>query len=405
MSMKVKRTIRKYLYLSHLCVGLILGLYFSLLGLTGSTLIFKTELNLLFENKLHQVDIPANANRVPLDAIAETFKQATPGAKIASIVLPERADETIIIPYRSIQPNVPGGKRHDWRQCFINPYTGAIIGDEIGGGEFFHTIRNLHARLLLEDLGIDLNRYGVLFIIVLLVSGIWLWFPSINHFANKFKQRTTIKLDGKFKRIIFDMHNTFGFYSSGLLLTFAVTALTALWYDQSSAVVSFVSHSAVAAEKKSKPSDEEKIFSYDRVIESAKNSVPGYIPSVITDSMHVLMAPANNHFFFPRMVTLILNEKTYAIDSIERPEDKPFGQQIMNWAMPIHFGQFGYGFAYYPVKLLWLIAGFCPLILCVTGFLMYFEKQKTAKKHLQKHLQRQAQKQHSVCHEDVRAGT
>jgi uncharacterized iron-regulated membrane protein len=378
--MNLRRVWRKLLYLSHLWIGLILGLYFSLLGLTGSSLIFKNELNRVFERNLHQIAVPADKTRASLDTIVQTFKQTTFGAKIGSIILPEKPDETITIVYRSIQPNQPGGARHDWRQCFINPYSGAIVGDEIGGGEFFHTIRNLHARLLLEDVGINLNRYGVLFIIVLLISGIWLWFPSTKYFLLQLLQRTTIRFDGAVNRVVFDTHNAVGFYSSSFLLVLATTAVTALWYDQSNAVVSFLTHSPFFAKKELPSQERELTFSYDQVFQNTKNAVPGYSPVIITSNMTVLMQPPDNHFVFPRLVNVSMDEKTCAIAKIDRPQDKPLGMQIMNWTMPVHFGQWGYGIGYYPVKCLWVLIGFCPSILCTTGFLMFWEKQKAEKR-------------------------
>jgi uncharacterized iron-regulated membrane protein len=380
------------MYLSHLWIGIILGIYFSLLGLTGSTLIFKNEFNRIFERNLHQVTIPADQTRASLDVIAQTFKQATPGAKISTLILPEKPDETITIVYHSIQPNQPGGTRHDWRQCFINPYSGAIIGDEIGGGEFFHTIRNLHARLLLEDVGINLNRYGVLCIITLLVSGLWLWLPNPKYFLLQLLQRATIRFDAPFNRVVFELHNAVGFYSSSFLLILATTAVTALWYDQANAVVCALTNTPFFAKKDLPSLEREMTFSYDQVFANTKDAVPGYSPALISDHMTVLMQPPDNHYVFPRIVTVSLDEKTCVVTHIDRPENKPLGMQIMNWTMPVHFGQWGYGIGYYPVKCLWVLIGFCPSLLCITGFLMYFGKQNATEAAAKRKLEMQKRK-------------
>jgi uncharacterized iron-regulated membrane protein len=375
--MQIKKTLRKWLYLSHLWIGLILGLYFTLLGLTGSTLIFKPELNNYFDASARQVIVPRAGQRVALDAVVFAFRKLHPTEKISSLVLPEKNGDALSILYRS-----GGGKKQESRQVFINPYSGSVLSDETAGGEFFHFFKELHTRLLLEDLGKDIHRYGVLCIVVLLVSGIWLWWPSARHF----KTRTTIKWDGKFKRVVFDTHNAVGFYSSSLLLLFALTAITALWRDQSMSVIGLVTQSRVLNEKKIKSADTSEVVSYSSCVANAEKALPGLTPLMVSADGKVMMSEADSHFVFPRLIAVKTNTQDGAVEKIERPENKTIGQQILNWAMPVHFGQWGPGPAYYLVKIVWFITGLCPLVLCISGFLMFFEKEKSKRQAREKKL-------------------
>lgn len=363
-------------------------MYFTVLGLTGSSLMFKVELHKLMKPRLLQVAVPSDKRHASLDQIAQNFKLAYK-AKIASITLPMAEDEPLVIGYMAA-PKAPGQKE-EWSQCYVNPYTGALLGDEIAGGRLFNFLRNLHVVLLLDKLGTNLQRVGVLFLVVLLLSGLWLWMPSPKHFWQQFKQRTTIRPNASFGRLNFDIHNAVGFYSSTLLLMFALTAVSHLWKEQSLAVVSALTATSLENGKfpKSGPATE---FSYDKVLQTVRNAVPGYQPAIITDSEHVLMAQPDSHMVFPTMVNIAINKETGVIENIEKPESLPINAFIMRWLMPIHFGHWGRGVFYFAIKSLWFVAGLCPLVLSVTGILMYLQKQKAARKKEQSQKEMDAQK-------------
>lgn len=369
--MTLRKTFRKWTYLSHLWIGLILCLYFTVLGLTGTSLIFKPEIHRLLYPRLHFVQAEAGQTKLPLDQVAKTFQNYS-HAKIASIILPEHSNESIVIGYQPLPD--PDGKQGDWRQCYLNPYTGKILGDEVAGGVVFRTLRNLHVNLLLQDVGLKLSAVGVLFVIALLLSGLWLWFPDPRHFVQQFKQRTSVRWRASFGRFNFDLHNTVGFYSSIPLLIFCLTALSALWYDQTVAVVSVVTGTPQNECKFTPDPDQPAAFSYDKVLQTVEAAVPGYSPAIITDSMHVLMAKPDSHLIFPMMVNVGIDKSTGVIKSIEQPELLPTGKQVMNWLMPIHYGQWGFGALYYPARMLWFVAGLCPLILSITGVFTYINK-------------------------------
>ncbi|HEY9730271.1 MAG TPA: PepSY-associated TM helix domain-containing protein [Drouetiella sp.] len=367
--MGLRKSLRKWAFLSHLWIGIVLSAYFAMLGLTGSFLMFKTDLQPIFEPRLHHVEVPPDRRKVSLDRIVKTFDTIT-HCHIYSMTLPEVDGDPLIIGFKPLTE--PGGRDRDWRQCYFNPYTGEVLGDEVVSGKLFRTVRNLHANLLLQDLGSKLNGIGDLFLLVLLFSGLWLWFPSPKYFQQQFKQRTTIRFSSSSGRMNLDIHNAVGFYSSCMLLMFVLTATSALWHSQVEAVVFALTGTRSEQMQAAAPP---AVFSYDEIINRVKGSLPGYEPAIITDNMHVLMAPPDHHQFIPSMVSVSINQDSGLVERIQNSESLPLGKQIMNWLMPIHFGQWGTGWLYYPIKLLWFLAGFCPLILAVTGVSMYLNKR------------------------------
>jgi len=112
---------------------------------------------------------------------------------------------------------------------YMNPYTGEILNvKSFSRGEspdFFRWILNGHRALWLPyNIGRPIVGVAVIIFVILLISGIVLWWPTkwIKSIINKsFK----IKTDASFKRVNYDLHNVLGFYSCIFLFFIAVTGL------------------------------------------------------------------------------------------------------------------------------------------------------------------------------------
>ena len=409
-----RRTRKVFLFL-HLCIGLVLGLYFSLMGLTGSALLFKGELHRLFEPSLYYVVPPENSSRLSLDKLAQVFKDNHPDISIASLGLPVAARDVLIVGYKASEfgqtMSPPGQKKPQSgkkklqsMQALIDPYTGKVIAEQLSGGWFFRNLHNLHAKLLLDELGEDLHRYGVLAIFALLLSGVWLWWSSIaglfepvkrSKVLSQIKKKVTVKLNGSFNRKIFDIHNVVGFFTAGILFVLALTASSHLWHEQAVAIVSGVTGRPVEAERKGAGlegkgagSETKRLQvegsqakqsppSYDAMLVTAKSTLPNMVAVAITDKLGVRMLSPGEPYVVPRCVTVVVNQSDASLSVVEDPATMPLGQQIMAWLLPVHFGQWGPGISYYLVKAVWFVVGLCPSVLFGSGLIMFLLKRRT----------------------------
>ena len=91
------RRTRSVVLFLHLCIGLVLGLYFILLVFTVNLLIFKSELHRLFNPSLYYVVPPENSPRLSLDKLAQVFKDNHPDISISSLGLPVVARDVFIV--------------------------------------------------------------------------------------------------------------------------------------------------------------------------------------------------------------------------------------------------------------------------------------------------------------------
>jgi uncharacterized iron-regulated membrane protein len=375
-----RRGFRKIFLFAHLCLGLLLGLYFSLLGLTGSALLFKSDLHRFFKPSIYYVAAPENTSRLALDKLAQGFGETHPGISISSLLLPIATNDVLIIGYKAA---LPGQKKPQSMQTLIDPYTGKVMAEQLSGGWFFRTLHNLHAKLLLDDLGEDIHRYGVLAVFALLLSGVWLWWSSITGLAeplklskvlSQFKQKVTVKLDGSFNRKIFDVHNVVGFFTAAVLSVLALTAASDLWHDQAVAIVGALTGGPMVSDEKG-PKIKVSTPSYDAMLVTAKTARPNMVAVAITDKLGVRMLQPGEPYVVPRCVTVVVNQADASLHRIEDTASLPLGQQVMAWLLPVHFGQWGPGVSYYLVKAIWFIVGLCPSILFASGVMMFILKR------------------------------
>ncbi len=97
---------------------------------------------------------------------------------------------------------------------------GKILGTTQGRTGLVASINQLHARLLGGVRSYIFNGFLTVLAIPLLLSGLWLWWPSN---SKQLKARLTIKRGASLKRTLYDLHNVLGIYTYVILF---VTTLT-----------------------------------------------------------------------------------------------------------------------------------------------------------------------------------
>ena len=119
----------------------------------------------------------------------------------------------------------------------INPYNGQVISKKVqkkGETDFFRFILNGHRALWLPyDTGRTIVNYGTLIFVLILITGIVLWWPRKWTKAAR-EQSFKIKWKASFKRVNYDLHNVLGFYSLIVLLAIGLTGMVygIQWYSK-----------------------------------------------------------------------------------------------------------------------------------------------------------------------------
>jgi uncharacterized iron-regulated membrane protein len=213
----------------HLWLGLGSGLIVFIVSITGCIYVFENEIRGLYEPWLF-VEKQDHPFLKPTQLIQGASTEL--GGLKANSIRYGLKDESVAVSNFNRKAGVS-------TIVYLNPYTAKVIYTEKksrkSNSDFFRFILNGHRGLWLpREIGKQVVGAGVLTFVVLLISGIVLWWPKkwIKSIRDKsFK----IKWNATFKRKNYDLHNVLGFYAALFLLLISLTGLvySYTWYSKS----------------------------------------------------------------------------------------------------------------------------------------------------------------------------
>lgn len=168
----------------HRYLGLFPGAVFVIIGATGSLLAFWPELEVWLHPELWEVNPQEKQIEYrPLDEIVGTAQSAIPsdGTPYA-LVFPRMPDTAFVVTYSRPAPNP---EQLEWHQVFIDPQTAQVKGQQLRldlerpwRGTFFDFVLRVHSTLALGARGSTVVGVLALLLLVSLVSGLILWWPT-----------------------------------------------------------------------------------------------------------------------------------------------------------------------------------------------------------------------------------
>lgn len=397
--MKKKYTFRKFFNDIHLWMGLASGLVLFVVCLSGTIYTFRAEIERWVSPSKYYVAVPAGAQRMDADILIARLEKQLHGT-VTSLQIP--ADTSM-----SWQVGIKGeGKKKDAgknvgkakeaevrpKTYFINPYTGAVVGEQGGGATtFFSTMMKLHRWLLLPDsIGRIIVGIATLIFVFLIISGLVIWFPAR---LKNWKQGFRIFFKGNWKRVNHDLHNTLGFYSFLVLLIMSLTGLcwSFEWYKDG---MSTVLGSKVFKGRGEKPLLSAKTADSTYTVPYTDHIAIAHILFPYTGDLRVTF-PATaqgavvinknktGFFAFSGADKVQLDRFTGNTLKIERFGDKRFGEKIADSIKPLHTGEIFGTFS----KILYFIVCLIATSLPVTGTIIWINKLKKKTKRKGKQVQ------------------
>lgn len=369
MSKALKKSILKL----HLWLGLASGLVVFMVALTGSILVFEEEIDQFINPEFYTVPEIGKEKKPMDDAVKEVQNQYFI-EKILRIY-------TFNDPERTIQ--IMGKNREGETQFFsINPYSGKVIGSVMQDSRFFSVVTELHRHLLMDDIGKLISGCSCLLFVLILISGFFLWWPKK---IKNIKQRLTVKWNASFKRVNWDFHSTFGFYSCLLLLIIALTGLTWSFEWFENGIYYLVDGTAKKSSNKLEnptkidPQLDKTLF-YQSILNATDSIYPhkGDIQIRIpTDTVNsILVIKGNLEKNIPNQSSIVFFDK-YTAKSIQ---EKPYefftqGDKVRRIIFPIHTGSiFGY-----PTKIIAFLVSLFAATSPITGLLIWLGRKKKKK--------------------------
>ena len=205
-----KRAIYATIWRWHFYAGLVVLPFILLLAVTGSAYLFKPQVERWEERAFQGLPVAgAVAPQRQVDAALAAF----PGARFHSYRLPERTGDAAMI-------HLAMADGRSMRDVFVSPQ-GAVLGSIDPDARLMELAKRVHGQLLLGTRGSLVVELAASWALVLVLSGLYLWWPRERRLAGVVWPR----LRGGRRVVWRDLHAVTGFWVSGLALILLVTAM------------------------------------------------------------------------------------------------------------------------------------------------------------------------------------
>jgi len=194
----------------HFYAGLFVMPMVLLLALTGSVYLFKPQIDRWEERAFTG---PPDRGSVSADAQVAAALAAYPGARLYAYRLPAREGDAVLV-----HVGLPQGA--GMRDVFVSPQ-GKVVGALDPDWRIAQVAHDVHGTLMLGRQGSWLVELAASWAIVMIVSGLYLWWPHGTGLAGVVWPR----LGGGARVFWRDLHAVTGFWVSGLALVLLVSGL------------------------------------------------------------------------------------------------------------------------------------------------------------------------------------
>jgi uncharacterized iron-regulated membrane protein len=306
--------LRKAFFQVHLWTGIGLGLYIFVVSISGSAIVFRTELSKRFE---------------PQPKLVSVLARRLTSAELKQAAEHDHPNYVVSFQWDANQRNQATDvwmiRGQDRIQRQYDPYTGKDLGRSVPISlAFLGWMIELHGNLLAGSNGRMLNGVGAIFLVLLSFTGAIIWWPGIQ----TWRRSLTIDWSAPWKRLNWNLHGAVGFYMLFFVFVWGFTGAFLVFPEPFERTINFFS------------------------------PLPAY---------RALPAPG-------APIPAISNVPTYPPNSISRRlygrRKLNAGQKTIRWMNYLHYGSFG-GWG---VKSLWVVLGLVPPFLFVTGALMWWNR-------------------------------
>ncbi len=372
----------------HLWLGLTSGIIVFIVSITGCIYVFKQEIKDVMEP--WRFVKPQNANFAPPSQLIDTAQIYVPGQTPTGLTY-EGKDGAAALGFWTKNEG-----RREFEVVFLNPYTAEFIKQESplakGKFDFFRFIMNGHRALWLPyDIGRPIIGVGVLIFVILLITGLVMWWPK-NWNQKSTNRSFKIKWKSGFKRLNHDLHNVLGFYVFIFALMIAITGLTWSfnWFDNGFYFLTSAGESKTAHEhplsdtsfEGFEPSDSIPVIdrAFNLALEEQPNPERIYMtPTIKNDdeSIEIILYKYSGKFYHHN--EYFFDQYSLKKIQVEKYDEASFAEKLDMMKYDIHTG----AVLGLPGKLLAFFVSLICASLPVTGFIIWIKKKGNNKKEKQ----------------------
>lgn len=153
----------------HFIAGLMVVPFAVILAVTGAIYLFKPQFDAAVEARINRGAAPLAGETLPADTLLAAALNAEAGGRLVRITLPSTEDDPTI----EVETMGPAGPRTIW----VDRSTGAVLHAVATPGRFMNVVKAIHGTLLAGNRGSLVVEIMASWMIILIVTGVYLWWP------------------------------------------------------------------------------------------------------------------------------------------------------------------------------------------------------------------------------------
>jgi uncharacterized iron-regulated membrane protein len=363
MSTPVGRPRKQVLRSLHSWVGLTAGAFLAIIGLAGSIIVFRNELERAAMPR--GVASTTTNHLVNLDVVAGEIAHLRPGGHIRRVRLPSEGEPLVI--------QVESGDK----------LTERIAVDSASGG-FLGTMRaswvdwmiDLHRNLLSGKQGRKAVGFAGVILFALSMSGILMWLTG----PRKWRAWISVRRNAPTRRFHFELHRATGLWAFSFLAVTSFTGIELAFPNTfRGALTSLTGEPATV--KAPRSGNGGSLRPLEEYLSAGRSAMPdgSLVELRLPDTANGVvdlrfhrpgdLAPDGNHVY--------LEPSSASVLMVDRLSARPLTARFLAAMAPIHYGEFG-GI---PIKALWAALGLLPALLFITGFVVWRRPVKRKSSH------------------------
>ncbi len=353
------------LFALHKYAGLIAGVLLTIVGVTGSLLVFHDTLDRALTPSLR---LPASAGPASLQQVVDNARQAVPGSDAQRLYLADPGDAHTV---RFAGPEGAPGPV----EVSVAPADARVVAVRQWGAYPTSWVYRLHYTLLAGTTGKYVVGVGGLCLLFFGFSGLYLWWPR----RGRWRGSLRVRADKGAFRFHHDLHKSAGVLTLPVLMVVAFSGVALVFPGPLSAMVGGLlpleprpSHQAPP------PSPDAARLTVDEAVRAGEHSFPDatlkrvYLPTT-ADAPYILAynQPGEAWSRYPASRVWVDAYRGTVIDTWD-PLTVAAGSRFLVWQFPLHNGD-ALGLA---GRWLVVAAGLLPGLLFFTGLYLWWKKRR-----------------------------
>ena len=362
--MNVLRVLRNL----HLIAAALFGLFAAAVGLSGSALVFREEI----EHAVYEPVIAVGPTMVPFATLMRTATALDPARRVSMMVLPIAPDRSVEFVVQ--KRNARSLKDADQMSVYVNPYTGHVISSRRREASVIGRLRDLHFAFFAGTSGLVFNGYVAGALLFMSITGLYLWVV-----VSPRSERFSLRFGGNWTRVVWNLHRQTGALSLAALALVAITGAYYAFREPSQRLMLAATGTApprgipivAPPSAGSVPRDIDAIVGASRAAFSSGTLAVVRVPSKSTQAWAATFhRGGDSGESTDSGPTVYLNPFTLDVMRIDDARAMAFGARLAKSMETLHYGKFG-GIA---SRLFWVVLGVLPLFFVATGSLMWWQR-------------------------------